>query len=259
MSLMGESFTNDDADAAYLTMGVGTAAALYEGAFTVAILMKTESDDRGIFAGWSDTVGGTDVGGYFITGGELYGRSDFSSGYGTDLGDEVWRWLVVSKPAGSAHLRWHVADLATLTWSHGESTGAGNHGNQATAAAFSIGFYQYGFGHTSSHFAAGAVWKSELNDAAVEAACTGLAQDLAAALPDAGWLAPEADAGTALVDFTEGGADETARQFMVTSADPVDFDFSLTPVDPPEDVDTPFYVRVSGVWMPIPLSGYLEP
>lgn len=227
MSVKGQSFSSDAASAAWVGVDVGDIATLYDNGFTVAVLVNCPTDNQGFFGGWQDTVGGTDDGGLLLSGGLLYGRNDFSSGFGTDLSTSTWLWLVYSKADGPAHYRMHWADLATLTWTHGESSGAANQSDQGTSAAFSLGYYVYGFGYDNLQMAAAAAWKSNLSDGAIEAACTQLSSDLVAAAPDAGWLMPEAESATpgSIVDFTGGGADETFRRLMSTSPDPADYTF----------------------------------
>jgi hypothetical protein len=228
VSIRGNDFTGYPTGP-HLEVSAGNGAGLYSGAFSVVLLQKTNSDTQGLFGGWSGGVGSTFRGGMLLVIAKLFGMSDFSSGFGPgDYNDSVFRWLGYSKVAGSAHYRMHVADLATLTWSHGESTGAGNHGDTGTCDTFTIGMdNNYVMGNNTSHIAAGAAWTSAMSDAAFEAACTKFASDLAASGPAMGWLFPEATSGSAIQDFTGGGANETSRSFISTSPDPVDFDFSL--------------------------------
>lgn len=227
MSIKGQSFSSAAADAAWLSVGVGDIATLFDGAFTIAVLCYNPTDNQGYFGGWESTVGGTDDGGMLLSGAKLYGMDDFSSGFGSDLSTSTWLWLVMSKDDGSAHYRMHWADLAGLTWTHGESSGAANHDDQGTSGIFSIGYYVYGMGYDNLQIAAAAVWKTHLSDGSIEAACTQLSSELMAANPDAAWLMPEAESATpgSIIDQTGGGADEGFRQYVSTSADPGDYTF----------------------------------
>lgn len=229
MSIKGQSFSNSPTGA-HIATSVGNAAGLYTGAFTVMCLAKMTSSSRGFFSGWTGGVGGTSRGGMLLVIAKIFGESDFSSGYGPgNFDDNVWRWYGYSKAAGSAHYVMHYADLATLTWSHGESSGAGNHSDTGSSDAFSLGMnVNYALGFNSGDQAAEAVWTSHLSSSAIEAACTLAAADLAAGNPAAGWLFPEATSGSPIVDFTGGGADETSRAFIATSADPSGYDFTLS-------------------------------
>jgi len=193
-------------------------------------LAKSASSNTGFLSGWSGGVGGTSRGGLLFAIAKLFGEGDFSSGFGEgNFDDSVWRWYGYGKDPGSAHYVMHYADLATLTWSHGESSGAGNHSDTGTSDAFSLGMNaNYALGYDSGDRAAGSLWTSHLSSSAIEAACTNAASALAAANPAAGWLFPEATSGSPIVDFTGGGADETSRSFIATSPDPVDFDFTLS-------------------------------
>lgn len=237
MSIKGQSFANSPTGA-HLATAVGAAGGLYAGAFTIAALMRISSTSAGLINGWSGGVGGTSRGGLLLSSGSLFGNGDFSSGFGGGaLNDNAWRWFVYSKAAGSAHYRMHVADLATLTWSHGESSGAGNHADNGTSDTLTWGMNEnYALGFATSDLAVGAAWGTQLSDAAIEAALTQAAIDLAAASPLVGMLFKAADFGSPYVDFTGGGADESNRVDLASSADPADFDFTLTPPAPHEGV-----------------------
>lgn len=238
MSIRGNTFTGGSAGP-HLEVSVGNIASLYDGAFTIASLVRTTNNNLGFFGGWSDSVGGSNIGGYLIAavnGASLFGMNDFSSGFGGDgtlvdggtITDGTYRWFVYSKAAGSNTMRMHIADLSTLTWTHGVSSGAGNHPDRGTAAVFSIGFQNYPMGNLgSADYAVTAAWKSSLSDGSIESACTGLATDLVSASPNAGWFFKQADFGSAFTDFTGGGADQTTRIDIVSSTDPADYDFTL--------------------------------
>lgn len=244
MSIKGQSFAGGT-DGALVTFDVGNAANLFTGAFTIVCLAKFTASNWGMLGGYSDSVGGTVEGGMLLSnnsGGRLFSVDDFTSGFpapgdlaSPGLSDDTWRWLAASKPAGAAHYRYHYADLATLTWAHGETASAADHGDADPVVVFST-WLVYAMGFDSGDMAALAAFDSDLStggttDAAIEAACTQLAQDLADASPAIGWLFPEATAGSAVEDFTGGGGDETGRQLIATSADPADFDFTIAGTD----------------------------
>jgi hypothetical protein len=191
--------------------------------------MKSGNDSKGIFGGWTGGVGGSSRTGLLLSGAKLYGDGDFSSGFGSGLDDNVWRWFCVGKAAGSSLRRMHLGVLSSLAWSDGESAGAGNYGDQGTSDAFSLGMNSnYAMGFSNADYAAFAVWGTKLSDADLHLACTKKAVDLVASSPIAGWLLPEATAGSSISDFTGGGANETSRTNIATSADPADYDFTLT-------------------------------
>lgn len=227
MSIKGQSFGNSPTGA-HLATAVGNAAGLFTGAWTVAVLMRSANDNKGIFGGWSGGIGGTYRSGILFAATKLYGAADFSSGFGSGLDDGVWRWYGVCKSAGASLRRMHIGVLSTLSWSHGESAGASNYGDQGSCDSFSLGMSsEYALGFDNGDIAAAAVWGSKLTDLAFEAACTKFASDLASSSPLAGWLLPQATSGSAISDFTGGGADEINRVSLATSADPPDFDFTL--------------------------------
>jgi len=231
VSIKGQSFTGAFAGGSHVDFGVGSAglSTVFAGNLTIAVLTKTPSSNWGLFGGYNSTDGTNAVRQFFLSnnsGGRLFGDGDFSNGYpdsGADadgINDNVWRWHVMSKAAGTTHYRMHYADLATLTWSHGESVGAGNHtDNAAVAQMFSTcAIYPQGF--DAGDIAAIAVWNSNLSDGNIATSCTKNAANLNdVATPKGGWLF-KVNANTALKDFTGGGANETARPFSVVSADP---------------------------------------
>lgn len=241
MSIKGQSF-NGGTDGALVNFDVGNAANIFTGGFTIVGLVKSASTNRGILGGYSDTVGSTYEGALFYSdnsGARLFSIGDFTAGFpdpGTvgspGLADSVWRWVAVSKPAGSAHYRMHYADLATLTWVHGESASASDHGDNDPVVVFST-WAIYAMGFDSGDTAAIAGFDSALSDGAIEAALTQAFADLVAASPAIGWIMPEADVGSAgsIVDFTGGGGDEIFRQLIATSDDPADYDFTLPGTD----------------------------
>jgi len=244
MSIKGQTFTGSYAGGARVDFGVGTAGldAVFASGYTIAVLAKTTSTNFGLIGAYSDSAATTPVRELFITnnsGGRLFGTSDFSSGfpqvgstYPQDpdgISDGVWRWHVMSKQTGSAHYEMSYADLATLTWNHGEGSGAANHPDVATPALMFTTWSIYPLGFDAGDHAVTCIWPSYMDSADIEASCTLLAADLYNVVaPKGGWLFNEANSGSAIVDFTGGGADETSRQFIAASADPPGFSFLLT-------------------------------
>jgi hypothetical protein len=237
MSIKGQSFTGDTTGA-LVNFGVGTAGAanIFTGAFTWVCLSKYTSQNWGMGGGFSDTVGGTQEGGLLVSaatgGGHLFSIDDFTNGFPNtgDLAGDVWRWQVITKPAGNAHYRYHYADLSTLTWVHGESVSSANHADHAAVVAFST-WSVYALGFDSGDMAVLAGFNYEMTDQQVQAACTKILRDLkyaAGGSPKIGWAFPQASYNVATwADFTNGGGDETLRQLTAASADPPNFDFGI--------------------------------
>lgn len=245
MSIKGQSFTGGAAGA-HIEFGAGTAAALYAGAWSIAVLYKSSIPNFGLFGGWNGATGsGTERGGYHQDGGGLFGVSDFSGGFGSGLGNSTWRWAGVCKAAGSALMQWHLAPLSGLSWSHGPSpSNPTNIPNTGNSDRFSVGYSAAPMGFDQGDIAAAVVWAGlKLTDGQYEAACTAAAADLLSVTPSAGWLFPQATSGSSIADFTGGGADETTRVDIATSADPPGFDFTL--VVPPAEGQAAFSLALA--------------
>lgn len=240
MSIKGQSFTSAFSGGAHIDFGVGTAglANVFASGYTIAVLAKATNSNFGLLGAFADTSATSIVREFFLNnnngGGRLFGDGDFSGGFpdqaadADGLNDNTWRWHVMSKPTGAAHFRFHYADLATLTWVHGESVGAGNHSDPGTAVQMFTTWSVYPLGFDAGDFAAICLWPSALSDSNIVTSCTRLAADLYNVVtPKGGWVFPQATAGSTITDFTGGGANESARAFIATSADPPDFNYSF--------------------------------
>ena len=243
MSIKGQSF-NPIATGSRMDFGVGSAGAanVFTAGYTIAVLAKTVNSNFGLMAGMVDAVGGTYSAAHFLTnnaGGRLYGTGDFSNGYpsaaadANGINDDVYRWHIQAKQSGAHHYQADYADLSTLTWASigsgtTESGGAANHSDFTTPVALFTTGAIYPLGFDSGDIAVMVAWPVFFSAADWMASCTLAAADLYnVADPAVGWLFPAADVGSTIIDFTGGGADETARQFIASSADPSGFDFSL--------------------------------
>src|SRR6185369_14072898 len=239
MSIKGQSF-NGDTTGALVNFGVGAAASVYTNGYTHVVLAKTTRNNWGMGGGFSDSVGGTEEAGLLLsdnTGGRMFSVADFTAGFpdpGVDsngINDDTWRWHAITKPAGSAHYRYHYADLSTLTWVHGESVSSANHADGATVVAFST-WSVYAMGFDSGDMAVMAIFNYTMTDQQVQDACTKILRNLYAAAggaPKIGWSFPEKmyANGALFGDFTQGGGNETLRQLTASSADPPGFDMGI--------------------------------
>ena len=193
MGVKGKSFTGSFSGA-HVDFSVGTLAQLFNAGFTIAVLTKQAvgSSNNGMFGAFADTSATTAVRQFFTTANthaRLYGDGDFSDGYPSatelpnGLDDGTVRWVVTNKPSGAAHYRMHYADLATLTWSHGESNNAANHNDVTTDPVMFTTWAIYAMGFGAQETYAIAAWDSSLSDAAIESALTHKASDLFNANP----------------------------------------------------------------------------
>jgi hypothetical protein len=240
MSIQGQSFTSSFAGGSHVDFGVGTGglADLFKSDYTIAVLEKGVSNTRGLLGSYSDTGAASHLGDFFLSnnsGGRMFGSNDFSTGYpdpasvpASPLIGDTWGWKTQSKATGAAHFKFGYSVLSTGAWSLGETGSPANHNDNATTAVMLSTFCIYPNGFNSQDIAAIVAWPTQLSDADIMASCTQALADIFV-VSDPIWIISfeEANAGSAVVDLTGNGADETARQFIVTSADPPDFDFSL--------------------------------
>jgi hypothetical protein len=195
MGVKGKSFTGSFSGGARVDFSVGTLAAMLEAGWTIAALSKSAvgSSNNGFFGGYSASDASAVTAQSFIsnnTHGRLFGNGDFSSGYPSStelpngLDDDVVRWIVLDKGAGTSHYGGHYADLSTLTWSHGESAGAGNHNDITTASVLFSTWAVYSMGFSAQETYAIAVWDHKLTNTQIEDALTHKASDLLRAAPN---------------------------------------------------------------------------
>jgi hypothetical protein len=141
-----------------------------------------------------------------------------NSSYGAGLALSTWYLLAVTKPGGSSVARFHVLDMAAGTWTHANGTGSsGDHG-----APGGTGIVQIGRNNAANHFdgrmALAAAWKRELSDAQVESLGGGFRAWLSQK-PDGLWPLNQGAVGTGVVDWTGGGANQSAISGTTISAD----------------------------------------
>ena len=77
VSIIGQSF-NGGTDGALVNFDVGNAANVFTGGFTVVCLAKFTSSNWGMLGGYSDTVGGTAEGQFFISEASLRRKNSLS-------------------------------------------------------------------------------------------------------------------------------------------------------------------------------------
>jgi hypothetical protein len=132
-----------------------------------------------------------------------------------------WTLIVGSKAGGSATPRGHKYVYDTNTWTHAngdDSTGNGA-GNTANVR---IGRWGSASEYFNGDIAIAAVWNRVLSDAEVENLAFSF-QAWVAAAPIAGWLLDQSATSQTLVDWTGGGANESAitGTSVATAAVPV--------------------------------------
>jgi len=135
-----------------------------------------------------------------------------------DVQTDTWYLLAVTKAGGTTTPREHTLDMAAGTWTHTDmSSTLGNSGTPG-----GTGIVQIGRNNATNHFdgrmALAGAWKRELSDAQVETLGAGLRAWLAQK-PDGLWPLNQGAVGTTVVDWTGGGANQTAISGTTISAD----------------------------------------
>ena len=149
--------------------------------------------------------------GYSATGKVRYGTSGTDSDGLTSIAASSWYVIATSRPAGAAQtVRIHIFDVAAGTWTHENS--ATTQGNAAgTPVSNALGVFDYATQSAplNADLAWVAVWTSALTDVQVEQAAFSWTNLLSLA-PQAAWLLDQATTGQKVVDWSGGGANESA-------------------------------------------------
>ena len=197
-----------------------------DAAFTIAVLTDPVGHAHGL-ASWFS--GGVEQGVFLQYNWHLFGKADFSDGYGT-FGPPAPGWMVyaITKAAGSSLYRchaWTYASDGSGVMSHGVATGAGAHPDFSLADAIRFGFGAVG---GDGRVVVGAMWNQALSDAALD---TLKSADLA------DWLALSPAFGVELSDWngTTGDTVFAGTSVLVgevgavaVGANPAGFNFDLS-------------------------------
>lgn len=218
-----------------LTFSVGSAP-LDQGPITVAALCRSNSTNFTAWVATGRTAGARIWSALFSnnSGAKMYMEGDFGTG-GPISANGKWAWAVWTKASGSVKPRFHFLNITdALAWVHVD--GSANVAD-GTGPITSLVVGSDGSGSASTtwrgEIAAVAAWGSVLNDAAVEAAFTLSAADLAAANPDWGVLLNQASTSDSVVDFTGNGGNQTAIVGTAVDADePPGWSYDLGGDDP---------------------------
>lgn len=237
MSIRGTSFAADFATGPHIDFGVGTAGLknVFASGYTIGVLGKTIASNWGLLGAFSAADASAVVREFFLSnnsGGRMFGDGDFSNGFpaaaddADGINDGVFRWMVMSKQTGSHHYEMsYVEDMASLVWHHGEGVVAANHADVATDVVVFSSWAIYPLGNNSGDLAVMVIIPQYMTTTEREACFTHNAYDLRAFTPKGGWFLKEVIAASTITDFTGGGADESNRQNVTTSADPANFVF----------------------------------
>lgn len=173
-------------------------------AISVWWMIRPTGSEIGVYVG---LAGATNVIGLLAFANEVFTVNDGDGG--PSLIPNEWQVIGYDDQSGGT-VRWHhCTDLdGTPTWAHSDGTAGGSRSGVVDALRLGIGPDGNPF-RMRGNIAAGAVANSRLGDAGFEAlGVTDMATWVAAAV-DA-WQFNVAVGSTALVDLTEGGADQTS-------------------------------------------------
>jgi hypothetical protein len=213
----------------FITFSVGSAPP-DQGPITLAALARANNTN---FTGWlmQGLNGGTAV--WAMLGAaaaptRLYMENDFGAG-GPTVPNGDWCWFVATKASGSALPRFHLKNITTgAAWVHINGT-ANTPDGSGPITSWRIG--SGGAINTTwrGEIAVAAHWTSQLNDAAVEAACTLAATDLLAAAPGGMFRFNQASTATPVPDDTGNGGNQSAISGTAVDADePPGWDYALS-------------------------------
>lgn len=154
---------------------------------------------------------------------------DFVSWDGNlDISSPIWRWLVVTKAAGTATPRAHVATYlssGTMTWIHADLNGTRPNAAEA-CDRISLGD-EFGNG-LRGDIACLAAFTDEFDDAGVASTFVRSSAGILAASPQFFVHFPEAAGiGSPFLDLAGSGEETIRTGSWSVSDDPVGFDFSL--------------------------------
>lgn len=208
---------------AWTAMTAGSAGALGTGAYTIAALVRPAGNDDGFVSLYA---GATEVRSLLGVAGHLYGKDDFSDGFGS-MASGNWYVCAQSKPAGSAtyrHHLWAYASDGSGTMSHGVSTNSGSHGDGSAVTESRIGFSIL---RGNGLIAAVGLWASEVSDAQLDTLKSGSLSAWAALSP-AELISLENWNGSAGCTAVVGTSTQSSITGTVSAgSNPPGFNFSL--------------------------------
>lgn len=214
----------DFAAANWLTFPPG--AVVGSGAYTMVVLTRPDTANNRMFTQWSASAEQQ----YLMQDtSKLYGKDDFTAGYGTGIAVGAWQIVSISKPAGAGHYRYHVwpyASDGSGTMQHGETAGAANHPDQAATAAIHVGRAVASSGAYGA-IALAAIWDRQLSDAEMDTLKTKNLSAWMALTPKFLASLQNWNGTTGAVDVTGNSGAPTLTGTVGTAANPPSFDFTL--------------------------------
>ena len=208
----------------WLTFPPGAVAG--NGAYTLVVLATNTAINNRFMSLWSASAEQQ----YLMQDtSKLFGKDDFTSGFGTGITTGTWFVLSISKPAGSGHYRFHVwpyASDGSGTMQHGESAGSANQANTAATAAIHVG---RAVGNTGANgiIALAAVWDRQLSDADMDSLKTKSLSAWMALTPKFLASLQNWNGTTGAVDVTGNSGAPTLTGSIDAAANPPSFDFTL--------------------------------
>jgi len=212
----------------WLTMSAGNAGATGTGAYTIATLWRPAAGSGGIVS--LRTASG-EVRAFHEFGGHLFGADDFTAGFGApNIG--TWYVAAQTKPAGSAHYRYHLwpyASDGTGTMQHGETASPANHGDGSTVTEIRLGWSSGVRG--DGLIAVVGLWDTELSDGQLDTLKGGSLAAWAALNPDELISLESWNGSTGCTAVTGTSSLSSITGTVGVGSNPPSFDFS--PVSAP--------------------------
>jgi hypothetical protein len=223
------SFYLDGSGTNYITLSAGGCGAMGTGAFTIVAMWKTDGAGGSFFnrAAFGLYASSTLTRALEVDSSAVYGTNDFSSGYGSTT-TGIWYVGAITKPAGSAHYRFHLwtyASDGSGTMSHGESAGAANQGDGSAITAIRIGSADF---QGNGWVAVLGLWTSELADAQLDTLKSASLSSWSALSPQALITGNNWNGSTGANDVVGTSTQQSITGTVTTGAEPSGFSYSLT-------------------------------
>lgn len=199
------------------------------GAYTMAALVRPDGSNNARLCDWFASA--TEKGQLLLDTGGLYGKDDFSSGFGALASTSAWYLFAITKASGSATYRmhyWAYAAAGTGTMSHGVATGAATHANESPAATTVRTGWSSG-ASIDGDVAVAAWWDRALSDADLDSLKSGNLSAWSALAPDLGVHYGSWTGTTGDVVFAGSSGTATKTGTVGSAANPSGFSFTLGP------------------------------
>lgn len=168
---------------------------------------------------------------------------------------DSWCFIAVTKASGTATPRLHKMVLSTGVWTHGN--GGSSLGNAGSQAGGTVRFAEWAdntgeYGSFEGHIAYGVQWASEKSDSELEALPIRSLFGMAGTSPVGMWVLDQDSISQSVVDWTGGGANQsaiTATTVSTASVPDITYFDNPTPVvrEPRSALELPYSLAAGAI------------